>query len=464
MRMENGRVQIERPRLLKSGGVRDLLGTAVTGPGRRIGVALMLGILLALAAAATWHSAAQADSGICDRTQEVQDAILDKLTTVSDCADVTDAHLSKVWGYLGLDDQELTALQPGDFAGLSGLNLLDLSINSIDTLPEGIFDGLASLHTLLLIYSGLDSLSEDVFKDLSSLQYLRLNGNDLTALPRDIFDGLNVIELNLQYNDLSTLPSDVFEGLDDLSVLGLDNNELDSLPDGLFEGLTSLNRLEIMKNPGSPFTFTAELVEKGNHILAVKVAPGTPYDMEVELSVENGSLSTETVTISGASTESSTIVVTPTGPYRDVTGAPLLVTVSVDSAEFLEGWGPPSISPELAERLLFVGIQAGTGESLILENSPATGAPTISGTAQVGQTLTAGTSGISDADGMTNPSFSYQWWSGLAAIDGATSSTYTPRPSDNGKVIRVRVTFTDDVGYIESLTSGATSKVVMGGL
>ena len=60
------------------------------------------------------------------------------------------------------------------------------------------------------------------------------------------------------------------------------------------------------------------------------------------------------------------------------------------------------------------------------ENSSAIGAPTISGTAQVGQTLTADTSGISDADGLTNVSYSYQWLSsrdteiGDTEIDGAT--------------------------------------------
>ena len=97
-------------------------------------------------------------------------------------------------------------------------------------------------------------------------------------------------------------------------------------------------------------------------------------------------------------------------------------------------------------------------------NSPATGAPTISGTAQVGQTLTASTSGISDSDGLTNPTYSYQWLADDTEIDGATSSTYTVQSSDNGKVIKVRVTFTDDAGHDESLTSGGTTAVVMGGL
>ena len=42
-------------------------------------------------------------------------------------------------------------------------------------------------------------------------------------------------------------------------------------------------------------------------------------------------------------------------------------------------------------------------------NNLATGAPTFTGTAQVGQTLTASTSGISDANGLDNVSYSYQW-------------------------------------------------------
>ena len=98
------------------------------------------------------------------------------------------------------------------------------------------------------------------------------------------------------------------------------------------------------------------------------------------------------------------------------------------------------------------------------ENMPATGAPTISGTAQVGQTLTADTSGISDADVLGNVTYSYQWLADDTEIDGATSSTYTLQASDNGKVIKVRVTFNDDAGNEESLTSAATDTVVMGGL
>ena len=97
------------------------------------------------------------------------------------------------------------------------------------------------------------------------------------------------------------------------------------------------------------------------------------------------------------------------------------------------------------------------------ENSPATGSPTISGTAQVGETLTADTSGISDPDGPANPTFAYQWirsdGTNDADISGATESTYTLVDSDQGSTIKVRVSFTDDAGNPESLTSAPTAPV-----
>ena len=102
---------------------------------------------------------------------------------------------------------------------------------------------------------------------------------------------------------------------------------------------------------------------------------------------------------------------------------------------------------------------AATDEVDVRPNSPATGAPTISGTAQVGETLTANTSGIADADGLANATFSYQWLEDEAEIAGATSSTYTLADTEEGKAIKVEVSFTDDANNDESLTSAATDEV-----
>ena len=100
----------------------------------------------------------------------------------------------------------------------------------------------------------------------------------------------------------------------------------------------------------------------------------------------------------------------------------------------------------------------------------ATGAPAITGTASLGQTLSAGTAGISDANGTTKAeagdagyAYAYQWQrvdadgsSNPMDIVGATQSTYTVISADVGSKIRVQVNFTDDAGFAEGpLTSNA---------
>ena len=100
------------------------------------------------------------------------------------------------------------------------------------------------------------------------------------------------------------------------------------------------------------------------------------------------------------------------------------------------------------------------GETIKVDsNTPATGLPTITGTAQVGETLTADTTGIADSNGLSNASFGYQWLADDAELSGATSSSYTLVAADRGKAIKVRVSFTDDAGNDEQLTSAATDTV-----
>ena len=78
------------------------------------------------------------------------------------------------------------------------------------------------------------------------------------------------------------------------------------------------------------------------------------------------------------------------------------------------------------------------GQQATPANQTAGGLPTITGTAQVGETLTAGTSDIA----------------------GATRSTYTLTADDLADTIKVRVSFTDDDRYSETLTSNAIGAVM----
>ena len=64
-----------------------------------------------------------------------------------------------------------------------------------------------------------------------------------------------------------------------------------------------------------------------------------------------------------------------------------------------------------------------------------------------------------DADGLDDVSFTYQWLADDTEIAGATGLTYTVAAADEGKAIKVEISFTDDVGNDESLTSAATDAV-----
>ena len=98
------------------------------------------------------------------------------------------------------------------------------------------------------------------------------------------------------------------------------------------------------------------------------------------------------------------------------------------------------------------------------ENALPTGVPTISGTAQVGQTLTVDTSGIADEDGLTNASFGATWTADegyLRVLIGAGRDlSYTVSRRDIGMTLEVQVNFEDDAGEIHFLTSAKTAAVV----
>ena len=105
---------------------------------------------------------------------------------------------------------------------------------------------------------------------------------------------------------------------------------------------------------------------------------------------------------------------------------------------------------------------------LLLVNTPATGAPAITGTAQVGQTLTATLGDIADVDGLPDPfltdaNTSFQWirvdGGTETNISGAMAGAYTLVADDQGTTIKVKVSFTGNNGFAETRTSAATAAV-----
>ena len=367
--------------------------------------------------------------------------------------------------YLSYND--LTSLPDGIFDDLSSLEELSLRDNKLPSLPAGVFDNLSNLEDLYLGYNDFASLPDGIFDNLSSLEQLALYDNDLESLSDGVFDDLfNLEELYLGYNDLTSLPNGVFDAVSNLKRLSLYSNELNSLPDGVFTGLSSLEFLEFDGNPGAPFLLEAELEQQGGDAVVVKIAEAAPFDLEVALTAQGGVLTTmaataatvEVIVAAGATTSEAVTVVPDEGQTE--------VTVIAQSSAFPSGIYGHRVSG------IFGGIRLGVGASYVItpdtsqQQRTATGLPTISGTAQVGETLTADTSSIADDDGLENAEFSYQWLrnDGIAdtEIEGATEATYTLVADDEGKTIKVKVTFTDDEDNPETRTSDPTGVVAAG--
>ena len=97
-------------------------------------------------------------------------------------------------------------------------------------------------------------------------------------------------------------------------------------------------------------------------------------------------------------------------------------------------------------------------------NAAPAGLPEISGTPEVGETLTASVDSIVDADGLDNATFAHQWLANDGTDDteiaGATNATWEVAPAEAGQTLKVRATFTDDKGTAETLVSAATAAVV----
>ena len=265
--------------------------------------------------------------GICSRTQQVQDAILDQISQVNDCAAVTLAQLAAITE-LDLSDptqnpvspdevnndrderDDITELTSADFAGLTELTALDLRFNRLTTLPADIFNGLAKLQILTLSNNRLTTsgLLAGVFSDLIALEYLDLENNAFTTLPAGIFNGLrnnlkilllgnelgdekleqlpngifsNLTELralNLCYNELTALPSGINGmNLPNLRALILCHNNLEALPNGIFSDLTNLIGVRVDGNSEDPLPLTLRLQESSDGMAAIQVAQGVPF-------------------------------------------------------------------------------------------------------------------------------------------------------------------------------------------
>ena len=230
--------------------------------------------------------------GICERTLQVRNGLVDLIPGVSHCSAVTTTQLAAITGTLRMTNNSIDRLKAGDFDGLTSLGVLSLQENRLTTLPDGVFDDLTSLIELVLNNNRLTTLPDDVFQPLTALRSLTLEGNRLTTLDDGMFAGLTALaHLDLGSNQLTTVPDDMFDDLTSLQTLSLDFNNLATLPAGVFDELTALTDLSLVSNQLTtlpddvfePLTALTGLTLRGN--------PGAPFAPEAVALPDDGTVS-----------------------------------------------------------------------------------------------------------------------------------------------------------------------------
>jgi cyclophilin family peptidyl-prolyl cis-trans isomerase len=141
-----------------------------------------------------------------------------------------------------------------------------------------------------------------------------------------------------------------------------------------------------------------------------------------------------------------------------ISGATLSIDPSADLAYV------PGYSLEIAAgtiKDLAGNAYAGTTAYHFTPNYPTGGGVSLDGTPAQGQTLSANTSALTDADGLG--AFSYQWLANGADIAGATTGSLLLGQAETGKALSVRVSYSDGHGVLETVVSAALHLGTSGG-
>jgi len=184
-----------------------------------------------------------------------------------------------------------------------------------------------------------------------------------------------------------------------------------------------------------------------------------PDDIAENLSSTFGTgaqtVNSEAVTFTAYNSSSGELVFTVDDMSTDAATMELLIeSVRYDNSSQAPDTTDRSITFVATDNADNAGPAATTTVTITGSNDLPAGSVTISGTLIEGNTLTADTSTLADADGLA--AFSYQWQRNGTNINGATTNTYILMAADTGTSLTVTVSYTDGGGTAESITSAAT--------
>ena len=181
-------------------------------------------------------------AGICGRTPEVQERLIEDLKIAS-CRVINADELYRVRKF----SVGFQTVAPGDFADMPNLRVLGLSTGE-SGLPAGIFEGLTGLELLTIntpTSGPTEPLPHGTFSELSNLKQLSLQtGAGWIQLDPETLAGLSNLEV-LALGSVDSIAPDTFAMVPALRALEFRYPEGAVLPTGLIQDLPELRRVEI---------------------------------------------------------------------------------------------------------------------------------------------------------------------------------------------------------------------------
>ncbi|KAG8134053.1 hypothetical protein E2320_011792 [Naja naja] len=145
-----------------------------------------------------------------------------------------------------LQDNSITQIRQQDLASLLDLRYLYMQNNTISALEPGAFHPQNRLLELALNGNRIHLINSSIFKGLEHLRVLYLSGNQITRLPDFTFCELERLqELHLQENSIESLEDQALTGLTSLALLDLSKNNLRTISRVALRPLISLQVLRL---------------------------------------------------------------------------------------------------------------------------------------------------------------------------------------------------------------------------
>ena len=195
---------------------------------------------------------AQTFTSVCDRNAGIRTAILTALTSVTNCANVTAAHLRTIVT-IDASNSSITSLAAADFDSLRPQHLL-LANNQLSAVPTAVVQLMthSGFSTLDLSNNQITQLNQNDFSGATHLRTLTLSGNDFsgaTALHKDALDPLiNLTQLYVDNAGIANLPAEFLDSLTKLEIFEAKSNSLTGLPTGIFDNNTALKFVVLSGN------------------------------------------------------------------------------------------------------------------------------------------------------------------------------------------------------------------------